>query len=168
MNMNGAHKSFFYQCLRHIFVLFLVFDLLLAASYLLYTQRDVMAKMVLEQKIQIEPADTHARLKLGIKYSQLGQYDRAIEEYEKVIGLDPSNEKAHFNLGVRYFEKGLLEQAKQEFYQVLDLRPNHSGAHLGLGVVHAMKREVNEALYHYKKLKQVNPLLAIKLFDMIS
>ena len=103
MDMNNAHKSFFRQCLRHIFVLFLVFDLLLVASYFLYTQRDVMAKMVLEQKIQIAPADTEARLKLGIKYSQLGQYDRAIQEYEQVIGIDAGLEQI---LKVGYARRG--------------------------------------------------------------
>ena len=166
--MEECPKNSGVRCLKTVLFFIVAIDLILGISYQIYLKKDDVTRIALETTIKTEPANAAAHLKLGVKFSQMGAFDQAIEEYEKTLDIDPANEKAHFNLGVRYFEKGILEKAHEHFSEVLKMSPNHSGAHLGLGVVSATQKQVNEALYHYQQLKRVNPQLAIKLFEIIS
>jgi tetratricopeptide (TPR) repeat protein len=58
---------------------------------------------------------------LGLLSMQSGQYDRAVERFEKLTQISPDNLQAQFLLGVSYFEAGQKEKAKVQFEAVKEM-----------------------------------------------
>ena len=51
----------------------------------------------------------------GGKAFEVGNYDKAIEYYTKVIEINPKDAKAYYNRGVAYAEKGLQDKAIKDY-----------------------------------------------------
>src|SRR5205814_8965996 len=49
------------------------------------------------------------------------QYDRAIEQFQKIIQMDPNSALAHTRLGMNYLEKGMYEEAIAEHKKAIAL-----------------------------------------------
>lgn len=64
-----------------------------------------------------------------------GEYDNALELFNKAIALDPSNAMAWFNRGVLLESKQDPKGAKQSFVICLDIDPNHGPALANLAVL---------------------------------
>ena len=64
-----------------------------------------------------------------------GDYDNALELFNKAIALDPSNAMAWFNRGVLLESKQDTKGAKQSFVICLDIDPNHGPALANLAVL---------------------------------
>lgn len=58
------------------------------------------AKKYAEKILEMDPANTKARLKLASVHFFLKEYHKAIDEYKKVLSTDPENAEA---------KKGLME-----------------------------------------------------------
>ncbi len=67
------------------------------------------------------PRDKAARIALGTAYLDLGQYDKAIEQFKEVQKLDKENQEAFVYMGKAYMEKGMDSKALQQFDKEIDL-----------------------------------------------
>jgi len=47
---------------------------------------------------------------MGLIYKELGQYDKAVEEFMKTVFLDPNYAKAYNNIGVVYYIQKNIEE----------------------------------------------------------
>ena len=65
-----------------------------------------------------------AFLSRGNAYNGLGQYDRAIEDYDQAILLKPSYAKAFVNRGNAWLRKGDPDRAIQDYDEALRLDPS--------------------------------------------
>ena len=54
----------------------------------------------LTKLIELNPNDAGARNNRGGAYSKKGDFDRAIEDFNKAIGLNPDDVKAYDNRGM--------------------------------------------------------------------
>ncbi len=57
-------------------------------------------------------------VKMAYIYFQEGRWDKAIEEYKKLISLDPEDTNAHNMLGDVYVKKGAIREAFEEYNRV--------------------------------------------------
>ncbi len=57
-------------------------------------------------------------VKMAYIYFQEGRWDKAIEEYKKLIALDPDDINAHNMLGDVYVKKGAIREAFEEYNRV--------------------------------------------------
>jgi tetratricopeptide (TPR) repeat protein len=57
----------------------------------------------------------------GDAYNHKGQYDRAIEDYNKAIQLNPNLAVAYNNRGVAYADKGQYGKAISDFQKACDM-----------------------------------------------
>ena len=57
----------------------------------------------------------------GFLYHELGQYERAIEDYSETIRLDPRVADAYYNRGLAYQSLGKSEDAERDFQKAKDL-----------------------------------------------
>ena len=64
----------------------------------------------------------------GSAYSELGQFERAIEEYSGAIELDPQYAWAYACRGVAYCQLGQLEQAIEDCDEAIRLDPSDAVA----------------------------------------
>ena len=61
-------------------------------------------------------------------FSNLGEYQKAKECYEKAIKINPNYADAHYNLGVIFKELGENQKAKECYEKAIEINPNHVDA----------------------------------------
>src|SRR5215467_6980468 len=57
-------------------------------------------------------------VKMAYIYFQEGRWDKAIEEYQKLLALDPEDINTHNMLGDVYVKKGSTREAFEEYIKV--------------------------------------------------
>ena len=81
-------------------------------------------------------------MNLGAAYSDMGQFDKAIEFTRKAIALQPDLAKAHMNLGAVYWKTGEHEKAIEALEDAAALRPRHATTIVNLGVIYKIPGQV--------------------------
>jgi Flp pilus assembly protein TadD len=76
---------------------------------------------LLREVLEEDPDNEQATFNLGILSIQSGQYDRAVERFEKLATLYPENLQAQFYLGLSYLETGKRAKARKQFEKVKEL-----------------------------------------------
>lgn len=78
----------------------------------------------------------------GVQLYQQGQYQAALQEFQKVLSTDPKNSDAYYNMaatmhrmGAQKGDKAMLTQAETLYNQCLDLDPNNADCYRGLAVL---------------------------------
>ena len=69
----------------------------------------------------------------------MGQYDRAIQDYDQAIRLNPNWAEAFNNRGRAYSDKGQHDRAIQDLDQAIRLNPNFAEAFYNRGHAYADK-----------------------------
>lgn len=65
--------------------------------------------------------DPPAHNKLAICYTELGQLDKAVEEYHRVIQLKPNDPGGYYNLGLAYYTMERYAEAIEQLNDALNL-----------------------------------------------
>jgi len=89
--------------------------------------------------IQLDPNDADAYYNRGITYYHKGQYDRAIENFNKAIALDQNYALAYNNRGVAYDKKGQHDRAIEDYNKAIALDPNFAQAYTSRGLLYLVK-----------------------------
>jgi tetratricopeptide (TPR) repeat protein len=78
----------------------------------------------------------------GARLYQQGQYQAAIQRFQKALASDPNNADAYYNMASAYHRMGSLNhdkatvtQAEGLYDQCLDIDPNHTDCYRGLAVL---------------------------------
>ena len=79
----------------------------------------------------------------GDKYFENRQWDKAVDEYEKLLSKNKNQPEIYFKLGNAYSKKGDLEKAIEAFNKATQLKPDYSEAYQRLSEV-SMQIEVHE------------------------
>ncbi len=72
----------------------------------------------------------------GNAYRDLGEFRRAIEDYDQALQLDPGVAAAYSNRGIAYAELGELRRAIEDFDQALRLDPEDAVAYHNRGTAY--------------------------------
>ena len=101
----------------------------------------------------------------GNAYSEKGDYDRAIPDYDQAIRLNPSHANTFSNRGVAYARKGDYDQAILDYGEAIRLNPNHADAFSNRGVAYARKGDYDQAIQNYDEAIRLNPKHVSALYD---
>lgn len=78
----------------------------------------------------------------GARYYQNGNYDVAMQNFQKAVATDPTNADGYYNMactmhrmGTARNDQNSLNQAETLYNQCLDLDPNHIDCYRGLAVL---------------------------------
>lgn len=82
---------------------------------------DQFTILTLNQAIALDPNNPQQYIDLGGVYYQLGQYDKAAQEFQIAIQLKSDYANAYYNLGHTYEQQGQYSQAMQAFETVKQL-----------------------------------------------
>ncbi len=132
-----------------------------ANRYLQLSQRHARTKPPIRDpilaKVEELGADRHDYLNLGRGLEAGGQWEQAIESYEKALELDPGMAAAHANLVGVYGRRGELEKAETHYRKALASDPNLEELHNNWGVVQAMRENPAAAADAFRKALGLNP-----------
>ena len=95
---------------------------------------------------------THEKSTLGEQYFNDGEYEKAIEEYTKVIKIKPRSIEVIYNRGRAFQELDREAEAIADFEQVLKLNPDHVQARLSLGNIDFKLGDYERAYYQFNKV----------------
>jgi transitional endoplasmic reticulum ATPase len=99
----------------------------------------------------------HEYHNLANDYYKIGEFDKAIEHYNKALELRPDLLETYFNRGLAYTRKGLYDKALEDLNKVIELNPNLAEAFYTRGLVHEYKLEYDLAILDYNKALEVDP-----------
>ena len=93
----------------------------------------------------------------GIAYSNKGQYDLAIADYNQAISLKPDYAAAFYNRGVAHYDKGQYNLAIADYSQAISLKPDYADAFNNRGNAYRAKGQYDLAIADYNQAISLKP-----------
>ncbi len=95
------------------------------------------------------------RHNLAMVYSDKGDLDLALEQYEIVLKTSPSYPQTYHNIGRIYLEKGNWEQAESHFLKAISLKPNFFPSYGALTELYYKKGDMKKVEEYKKKYEEL-------------
>nr|ACF96937.1 SPINDLY [Sinningia speciosa] len=125
------------------------------------------------EAIKIDPHYAPAYYNLGVVYSEMMQYDTALNCYEKAAIERPMYAEAYCNMGVIYKNRGDLESAIACYERCLAVSPNFEIAKnnmaialTDLGTKVKLEGDINHGVAYYKKALYYNWHYADAMYNL--
>jgi len=99
-----------------------------AADIYMGNQKEEQAEGVLNEILEQNPDTINVYNTLGVLYRKRGDYQAALEQYEKALKIHPDQPKVYYNVGRLHVDLKDLEQAKLSFEKALVLDPDFKEA----------------------------------------
>jgi cytochrome c-type biogenesis protein CcmH/NrfG len=100
------------------------------------TASDVRSRIAgLEKMLAANPNNVEALVQLGNDFFDEGNYEKAVETYQRSLQIDPRNVDVITDMGVSYRKLGKSREAVDAFRKALEVDPNHAMALFNLGIV---------------------------------
>ena len=109
---------------------------------------------VIEQEPQKIPIAYNNR---GRFFYSRGQFDLAIEDFNKAITQDPFSFKAFLNRGAAFLDSGRFDLAAADFDKAIALNPSYSEAYNSRGSLFGMSGSLDKAIEQFSKAIEINP-----------
>ena len=94
----------------------------------------------LNNAIKLQQNNASYYSKRGTAHYNLGQYQRAIEDYSEAIRLKPDYSLAYFNRGCIYVKNpDQYKQAIEDFNKAIKLNPDYTEAYNNLGGIYLIQ-----------------------------
>ena len=115
-------------------------------------------ELILKHFSKAEPENIEIYGYLGQLYYSQGKFEKAIEEFEKILSLQPQNADVLYLLGSLHLEKGSRQNAVDFFKKALTVNPDHGGSLNSLGYLYAEDGiHLDEALDLIKRALNSDP-----------
>ena len=95
----------------------------------------------------------------GDAYTEKGDYDRAVQDFDQSIKLNPTNAKPFNNSGVAYLKKGEYDLAIKNLDEAIRLNPNYAKAFVNRAETYQKKTEYDRATRDYDEAIRLEPNL---------
>ena len=99
--------------------------------------------------------DVQSSIDQGIKHSQAGRYDQALQAFDQALKLKPNDPALITYKATVYYAKGNNAQAIQMCEQALKLNPNFGRAYYQRGMIYDKQEKYDQALADLKKAKSL-------------
>ncbi|MFH1069008.1 MAG: tetratricopeptide repeat protein, partial [Candidatus Glassbacteria bacterium] len=97
-------------------------------------------------------------MSIARSYFNSAIYDKALENYQKLVQMEPKNINYHYMIGMCYLKLNQNDQAVAEFENIINaLDPNNIQAHEALANYYFTAENFEGALKHFKKLAELKP-----------
>ena len=106
---------------------------------------------------ELDPEDPEILNCLGIDYTRLGQYDLAIETFEKLEHLVPDFEPSYCNRIITYSEMGQHEKAEEMFYLAREFKEHCPFCYYNIGNSLFSRHSYERAIWCWQKTRSLTP-----------
>ncbi len=104
-----------------------------------------------------EPAASMAYVNRGIAFGKLGEFGKAIKDYNEALYQSPSNYKALYCRGAAYAKLNLVSQAIADYSAAIALKPSYYEAYNDRGVSYAKLGQLDKAIADYDTAISLDP-----------
>jgi len=102
-------------------------------------------------------AERKRHLARGLRFYRRKDYQKAIEEFVKVVEEFPEYKEAWNILGNAYYRAGLHDEALRAYQKVKELDPLDTDAYENIGVIYANRGEYGQAIEEWQKILKIDP-----------
>jgi tetratricopeptide (TPR) repeat protein len=96
-------------------------------------------------------------ISLGNFYYESNEYEKAIEQYDKVLEKEPENDDALFNRGRAHIEKGDADKGVEDYTIYIEkINPRNASAYYNRGVAYYKLKQYEKEEEDYKKALELN------------
>jgi tetratricopeptide (TPR) repeat protein len=93
----------------------------------------------------------------GVWWAQMGQYERAIEDFNHVIAVQPTNSFAYMSRGTAYAQMERFADSIVDWQKVAQLHPNMVKAYFNLGKQYANSGDHEHAAHYFAHVTRLMP-----------
>jgi tetratricopeptide (TPR) repeat protein len=93
-------------------------------------------------------------------YSEEGEYDTAISEFNKALEVQPLAAETYNNRGITYSKMGQHDLAVADFTKALEIEPDMAKALYNRGLTYAAKGQYELALQDFNRSLELDPFHA--------
>ncbi len=104
-----------------------------------------------------DPQNAFNYLNRGSAYGLQGEYERAIQDFDRVIELDPQNASVYIRRGLASNDLGEYELSIQDYNKAIELAPQNADAYLLRGRAYYFLGENEHAIQDFDKTIELNP-----------
>jgi Tfp pilus assembly protein PilF len=94
---------------------------------------------------------------LGMSYDKMGQYNKALEQYDKAIALNPASYETYSIRGYVLFEMGQFDKALEDYDRAIALNPSYFEAYNNRGIAFDEMGQYINAMKDFEKAIALNP-----------
>ncbi len=110
------------------------------------------AAMFYEQVRQLDPRrDLYCARHLAVLYDRNGNFDKALDEYAKLLKANPKDAEAYNDLGYGYYNLGKFEAAETNLRKSVEFDPKSKRAWCNFGMALAQLGRYEESLVAFEK-----------------
>jgi tetratricopeptide (TPR) repeat protein len=99
--------------------------------------------------------DVQSYIDQGIKHSQAGRYDQALQAFEQALKLKPNDPALITYKGIVYYARGQNDRAVKEFEAAIKLNPSFGRAYYQRGMVYQSQEKYQPAIEDIQKAKNL-------------
>jgi len=99
--------------------------------------------------------DVQSYIDQGIKHSQAGQYDQALQAFDQALKLKPNDPALITYKGIVYYARGQNDQAMKEFEAAIKLNPSFGRAYYQRGMIYQSQEKYHPALEDIQKARNL-------------
>ena len=116
------------------------------------------AKEIIIELLNKTPNNIHLLNSLGKIHSNLNNYEKASECFQKIIDLDNSNAEAYYSSGVCFQNLDNNDFALKQYKKATELNPEYIDAYNNLGLLYTSLKKYDEAEKFYNTALKYKPL----------
>jgi protein O-mannosyl-transferase len=105
-------------------------------------------------------------INLAHAYSTNGNFELAMEYYEKALLLNPNVFATNYNLANIYFERGREEDGLKLLQTAALIRPKRAEVHGLLGEIYLKRKQIDRAEFHLKQAVEFKPDYALAMRNL--
>ena len=105
-------------------------------------------------------------LKIANIYKILGNNDKALNFYDKILTIDPDNTDAYFNKGLVFANDKKYDDAIKCFEKVIELSPEYPYAYYSIAMAYELKDMPEKAIEYY--LLYIGVESDVKMLDSVK
>lgn len=110
-----------------------------------------------EKAFRLDSLLSPVNITLGIIYSGIGQYDKAINQFKQALSGDPSNAAAYRGLARAYESTEKVAEAELTYKRAIGLKPDYWAGYNDLGVFYFRNSRYEDAIQQFKQVIKITP-----------
>jgi len=141
-----------------------LFTIQWTARILQRAEKHERAIEILQEAMVQEPAFQRvAHSVLGVVYSRMKQYDKAIEHGRKALEIDPLDFWCHYDLAWTYWTSKQWEKCMDTWEKVIEIESDDGGAYQLLGCIQGILGNKEQEYKLYQQAVELSPVQTIEL-----